>query len=116
MSKIKNKELGIITQRANNVGYEILNYSNLLEVLKDDEDYMNEEIEVFVFEAGKEYRIIESRIKVTDFTSVAQLEEEVLNNVKKLKSYKRATNWGKELYDYAKLNNFTFTFVLAIDE
>ncbi|QDR65973.1 hypothetical protein FPV13_13795 (plasmid) [Mammaliicoccus sciuri] len=116
MSKqIENKELEIITTRAKNVGYKILSYSNLLDELKEDTDYMDEEIEVFVFEAGEEYKIIESRIIVTDFKSVAQLEAEVLNNVKKTKSYKRSTAWGKKLYDYAKLNNFAFTFVLGID-
>ena len=41
MSKIKNQELEIITQRANNVGYELLNYSDFYEVLKSDQDYMN---------------------------------------------------------------------------
>lgn len=112
----KNKELEIIEKRVKNVGYELLNYSNLFEVIKEDADYIDEEIEVFVFEAGEEYRIIESHIKVIDFKSVNELEEEVLNNVKKCKSYKRSMNWGKKLYDYAKLNNFAFTFVLAIDE
>lgn len=116
MSKIKNQELEIITQRAKNVGYELLNYSDFYEVLKSDQNYMNEALEVFVFEAGVEYHIIESHIIVRNFQSVNELKTEIQNNIKKTKTYKRSMNWGKKLYDYAKLNNFAFTFVLAIDE
>ena len=116
MSKIKNQELEIIKNRVNNVGYELLTYTNLFEILKEDTDYLNKAIEVFVFETREEYRIIESHITVRDFESVDELEEEILKNIKKCKSYKRAVSWGKKLYEYAKLNNFAFTFVLAVDE
>lgn len=116
MSKIKNKELEIIKNRVNNVGYELLTYTELFNQLKEDTDYINEVIEVFVFVAGEEYRIIESHITVIDFQSVDTLKTEIQNNISKYKSYKRAANWGKKLYDHAKLNNFAFTFVLAIDE
>lgn len=54
MSKIKNQELEIIKNRVNNVGYELLTYTNLFEILKEDTDYLNEAIEVFVFETREE--------------------------------------------------------------
>lgn len=107
-----NEELEIVRKRINNVGYKLYTYNDVFEILKSDSDYINEEIEVFVFKTGKEYSFSESLLTVCEYDSVDSLRKDVEINTIKSKTYKREKAWGKKLYDFSKLNNFVYTFVI----
>ena len=108
-----NKELDIITSRLNRVGDKLNSYEEILKTITSDSDYENQEIIVYVFKAGEEYEFSESEFTVGDYTSIEELRADIQNNVIASKKYKRPTAWGKKLYEYTKLNNFTYVFVVA---
>src|SRR5699024_12408050 len=72
-----------------------------------------EEIEIFIFEAGETYRFIESAITMRRDNDIEAFHKDIESNTVQSKHYKRQTAWSKKLYDYAKLNNFAYTFVIA---
>lgn len=115
MVRILNTELEIVKQRLKRVGYTLYTYEEALEVLSSDTDYMSEEIDIFIFEAGETYRFKESAITMRSNNDLEAFHKEIEANIVQSKLYKRVSSWSKKLYDYAKLNNFTYTFVI-VDE
>lgn len=108
-----NKEVEIVEQRLKRVGYKLYTYEDALEVLISGTDYMNEEIEIFIFDAGKTYRFSESVITAKNYKDLEAFHKDIEANIVQSKHYKRQTAWSKKLYDYAKLNNFAYTFVIV---
>jgi len=113
MVRILNTELEIVKQRLKRVGYTLYTYEEALEALISDTDYIDEEIEIFIFEAGETYRFIESAITMRRDNDIEAFHKDIESNIVQSKHYKRQTAWSKKLYDYAKLNNFAYTFVIA---
>ena len=108
-----NTELEIVKQRLKRVGYTLYTYEEALEALISDPDYIDKEIEIFIFEAGETYSFQESVITMKNYNDLEAFHKDIKANIVQSKNYKRQTAWSKKLYDYAKLNNFAYTFVIA---
>src|SRR5699024_10992358 len=113
MVRILNTELEIVKQRLKRVGYTLYTYEEALEALISDTEYIDEEIEIFIFEAGETYRFIESAITMRRDNDIEAIHKDIESNINHSTQYKRKTAWRKKLYDYAKLNNFAYTFVIS---
>lgn len=111
-----NTELETVKQRLKRVGYTLYTYEEALEALLSDTDYIDEEIGIFIFEAGETYSFSESVITEKNYNDLEAFNKDIEANIVQSKHYKRQTAWSKKLYDYAKLNNFAYTFAIVDDK
>lgn len=113
---LKNSEMISTIQSVERLGYKLYSYQSafdaILELL-DENEVVHDEIEVYIFEGGNHFTYVKSVIDFTSGESISDFKSNIEQNIKEYKVYARLGAWSKKLFDYAKLNNFSKSFVIV---
>lgn len=115
MVNIKN-ELEILFNRVQRMNDKLLTLKQAFDEAQknlDELEIKSDEIEVIFYNYGNEFKIIKSIFSIDRSITFEQFKDNILNNSKEVKVYKRITNWSNKAEKDAKLNNFFSTFVVV---